>query len=717
VTPEVDQYYILASAPPSAPETRVLKHGETFALFDGSGDIVTAGLGEQGLYHRGTRHLSRYELRINGRRPILLSSMVRDRNELLTVDLTNPDLVDGSVILPRGTLHLFRTQLLWEGALHERVRVTNFGLESAAVDLSYRMDADFRDVFEVRGTRRARRGERLSPEISGNGMILSYRGRDGVIRRTQVDTSLAPEAIEADSLHYGLHIAPQSSITIVLACGCHPDGATSSRPGFDAAAQSSYQALSAARSRGAGITTSNEQANGWLNRSLADLHMMVTELPSGAYPYAGVPWFSTPFGRDGIITAFELLWADPALAAGVLRLLADTQARRLAPKRDAEPGKIMHELRQGEMAALGEIPFGRYYGSIDSTPLFVMLAGAYYQRTGDLGLIAGLWDALESALHWIDEFGDLDGDGLVEYRRRAETGLLHQGWKDSSDPVSHADGALAEPPIALCEVQGYTYAARRAGARLAAALQHPARARALERSAENLRLRFEKAFWLEDRGHYAMALDARKKPCRVLSSNAGQVLWSGVCSPERAVRTAERLMQEDSFSGFGIRTLASSAARYNPMSYHNGSVWPHDNALIAAGFARYGLTAPAGRILAGIFEASQFLDLHRMPELFCGFRQRPGEGPTRYPLACAPQAWAAGAACLLLASSLGMSIDALTRRITFANAYLPPFLDEVEIRGLIVAGDEVDLRLRRCPQDVGIQILRRTGPIEIVSMK
>lgn len=715
MTPEADQYYILASAPPAAQATRVLKHGDTFAVLDPSGDIVPTGLGEQGVYHRGTRHLSRYELSINGRRPLLLSSTVRDRNELLTVDLTNPDLVDGTGLLPRGSLHVFRTQVLWAGTLHERVRLTNFGLEPAAVALAFRLDADFRDVFEVRGSRRARRGERLSPERVDGALNLVYRGRDGVTRRTRVEADPPPAELGPGALRYDLTIAPQSSVTVVLAVGC-PDN-SGGAAAFDAARAASGRALTDARSRGARIRTSNERMNEWLNRSSADLHMMVTALPTGPYPYAGVPWFSTPFGRDGIITAFEVLWTDPNLAAGVLRLLAETQARRMAPRRDAEPGKILHEMRNGEMAALGEIPFGRYYGSIDATPLFVMLAAAYYQRTGDLGAIAPLWDAIDSALHWLDEFGDLDGDGFVEYRRRTETGLLHQGWKDSSDPVSHADGRLAEPPIALCEVQGYAYAARRAGARLAAALGRPARARALERSAEDLRLRFERTFWLEDGGHYALALDGHKLPCAVLASNAGHVLWTGLCSPERAARTAERLMREDSFSGFGIRTLAASAPRYNPMSYHNGSVWPHDNALIAAGFARYGLTALAGRLLAGLFEAALWLDLHRLPELFCGFRQRPGEGPTRYPLACAPQAWAAGAVALLLSSSLGMTIDAPARRITFAGAYLPPFLDEVDIEGLRLGGHEVDLRLRRCPQDVGIQILRRTGPVEIVSVK
>lgn len=694
---------------------RILKHGESFAVFDRAGAIRPGS--EQGLFHEGTRFLSRLELTLESQRPLVLGSTVRQDNALI-VELTNPDLVaSGEHLLPRDTIHLFATCFLWEEVCYLQWRLHNFGPDPVELRLELRFGADFADVFEVRGTPRSERGSLIDPEKEHGAVVLGYRGLDGAVRRTRLTFSPDPEEMTGAAASFLADLPARGEATWTVTVAFQTGRREPLVLDFGEALARSDAQLQARRLGSAAIRSSNERFDDWAERSLSDLHMMITETTRGPYPYAGIPWFSTVFGRDGILTALEALWIDPAPARGVLSYLAATQATREDPEIDAEPGKILHEARLGEMAALGEIPFGRYYGSVDATPLFVVLAGAYLQRTADRAFIQSLWPHVERALEWIDVYGDLDGDGFVEYARRSSSGLVHQGWKDSKGSVSHADGELAEGPIALCEVQAYVYAAYRAAAKLAAVLGLAERAEKLERQARDLQQEFEQAFWVEEIGTYAMALDGDKRPCAVRSSNAGHCLFAGIASQARARQVAETLMSDTSFSRWGIRTLDAREVRYNPMSYHGGSVWPHDNALIAQGLSRYGFKGMAVHVMTGLYDAVRHFDLERMPELFCGFHRRQNEGPTLYPVACAPQAWSAASVFLLLQACLGLEIDAPGGRIVLHRPELPDFLGTLRIRNLSVGSASVDLVLERYTLDVALHLERRDGDIEVVMIK
>ena len=713
-----NQFYIRVQSSRADDRTRVLLYGDTFAVFDRYGDIQPIGYGQQGIFHDGTRHLSRLELRICGVRPLLLSSTIREDNILLAVDLTNPDmeLPSGESLL-RGTLHIYRAKFLAESSCYDRMTVHNYGQKPIDVELSFSFGADFADIFEVRGQKREHRGSCLPEEHDRSSITLAYRGLDQIVRRTRIECSPAPCTVRGTEICLPVHVEPQEETAFSLNLVCESDGITPTVTDYDEALLRISNERHSSPLADLNIYTSNEQFNDWINRSLTDLEMMIASTAFGPYPYAGVPWFSTVFGRDGIVTALELLWLAPPVAKGVLSYLAATQATDCDPERDAEPGKILHETRKGEMARLGEVPFGRYYGSIDATPLFVLLAAAYYERTGDLEFIKNIWPNIEAALDWIDRFGDMDGDGFVEYARHSETGLLQQGWKDSQDSVFYADGGLAKGPIALCEVQSYVYAAKSRIAAAADDLGYSSKSEKLRLQAEDLRRKFADAFWSDELSMFAMALDGDKRQCRVRSSNAGHCLFSGIASPAQSRRTMDALLSSRLFSGWGVRTIATGEKRYNPMSYHNGSVWPHDNALIAFGVTRSHDKDLALRILSGLLDLSIFVELHRLPELICGFPRRPGKGPTLYPVACAPQAWAAGAAFLVLQSCLGLSIHAKESRIYLHHTALPEALAQVRIQNLNIGKSSVDLVFQRHAETVGVDILRRTGEIEIVAFR
>lgn len=680
---------------------------------------MDAASGIHGLYETGTRFLSRYELMIDNRRPSLLSSSVNHDGTMLKADLTNPVIFNNNTSLPQGILHVFRSKFLWESSCYEQIRICNYANEAISTNLALFMDSDYADIFEIRGTRRKQWGKHVPPQINHRQLLFAYEGLDGVQRRTRIRLTQTPSNMSHDRIEFNFILNPKEGrdLTVVVAC---ETSKTEARRNFISFKNASEQAKEFWRSRSHNnceFETSNERANNWITRSQTDLRLMTTHTKHGLYPYAGVPWFNTVFGRDGIITALQALWINADIARGVLMYLASTQAYENDPERDAEPGKILHEVRQGEMAATGQIPFQLYYGSIDSTPLFILLAGAYYEFTGDRVFIEHLWPNIERALAWIDRYGDSDGDGFVEYSQRSKKGLKNQGWKDSHDCISHADGRLAEGPIALCEVQGYVYEAKLKAARLAAMLGDSAFAGQLKTDASQLRERFERAFWNDELKTYALALDGHKQQCRVSTSNAGQCLFSGIASPDHANEVAQTLLGEDMFSDWGIRTLSSREVRYNPMSYHNGSVWPHDNALIAEGLSRYGLKESAQIILNSMIDTALHMDFQRLPELFCGFHRRPHVGPTHYPVACSPQAWAAGSTFMLLKAVLGLAVDAENNLLQFHHPRLPANFRDVRIVNLRVGRHTVDLVLRSHPEDISINVLRKTGPVDVIVLK
>jgi glycogen debranching enzyme len=705
-------FYIPMTGPAARPR-RSLKHDDTFIVLDSHGDIGASAGGPDGLFNADTRYLARLELVLDQVQPLLLGSNLRDDNSALTVDLTNPDVYRGDrILLQKDMLHIVRTIFLWRGTAYQRIGVRNHGDRPASFDLTLLFDNDFADLFEVRGERRPRRGIASSKVEGAADVTLDYRGLDGATRTTGLHFEPRPARLTANTAAYHFELEPQQMTSVFIAVSCNKPLMYKPAP-FFRGLLAHRREMRRSTAGATSVETSNNIFNEVLCQAMADLNMLMTETPQGRYPYAGIPWYSTTFGRDGLITALQMLWVDPRIARGVLMRLAFHQAKSVDPLADAEPGKILHEMRGGEMAALREVPFAQYYGSVDATPLFVMLAGLYVERTGDDETLAELWPAIEAALRWIDGAGDPDQDGFVEYQRASEQGLANQGWKDSYDAIFHADGQLAEGYIALAEVQGYVFAAKRLAARCALRLGLVEKAGQLATEAQGLAARFEAAFWCDELGTYALALDGAKRPCKVRTSNAGQLLFTGIAGEDRARKVAADLMRPHFFTGWGIRTVARGEARYNPMSYHDGSIWPHDNALIALGLARYGLKHSVEHLFKGLFDAASYMDLRRLPELFCGFQRERRRGPTLYPVACAPQAWASATPFTLLEAALGLEFDVQRGEIRLRDPRLPAFLNEVVLRDLQLGPSSVDLRIRRHGEEVSLDVMRTRGQIQV----
>lgn len=674
-------------------ETRAmyaLKAAHSFAVSDARGDMLG---GAEGMFRNDTRVLSHWILELGGEKPSPLSGAVSHDNVLFTADLTNEPLPPiGGKAAPAGVIHVQRTRLLWDNRLFEQIHLRNFDDSDLTVLVRLKFHADFRDIFEVRGMTRERRGEALPTETYDDHVQLAYRGLDDVLRRTVISFSRTPDQLHAQRADFKVNLPRMDSVSLFIEVG--DEHAVPSRERYRAAAAAARATMRQRRHRGACLKSNAKLFNNWLDRSRADIALLVADLPTGPYPYAGIPWFSTPFGRDGLITALQTLWVDPSLARGVLAYLSSRQATETSAFRDSAPGKIMHETRSGEMASLGEVPFGLYYGGVDSTPLFVMLAGAYADRTDDTSFIEQLWPSLKAAVGWIEAMCDSHRHGFLAYARGAEGGLVNQGWKDSNDSVFHADGRIPQGPIALIEVQGYVYSALRTMARLAERRGEGSDAARWRTRAAALRHAVEELFWDDELDNYGIARDGDDSLCRVRSSNVGHLLYTGLPRAKRARRVIRQLCSAAFDSGWGVRTLAHEQARFNPMSYHDGSVWPHDVALSAAGMAHYGERDDVVKLVGETFEAATHFGM-RLPELFCGFPRRAGEPPVAYPVACMPQAWAAGSMFMLMQACLGVDIDGRRGIVHVRRPRLPEGIDRLSVHGIDVAGATLGLGFER----------------------
>jgi glycogen debranching enzyme len=685
------------NAEPRKVNNLTLIDGKTFLSTNFAGDIMPPGAPDVGFFHDDTRFLSRLELRVGGHRTVVLSSNTEQtfssQIELTTGQSTLRDTYE----IPENTMHIRREQLLSSDVLYDYLTFENFNFQELELHVELAYEADFMDVFQVRGVARGEPGHYYKPIVHGDSFIFYYRGKDDAVRQTVVHFSPAPHTVDGTTAQWKLRLPPLKRFQLQTTITPLVEGKKSraTRIDFSHSLRARREAFSTWEKQATHFDSSNSIFDHMLATCVSDFHAL--QIPEGREHViaAGIPWFATIFGRDSIISAYQSLLLNPRLASETLRVLARYQGREKNDWRDEEPGKILHEYRDGEMTRAGEMPFGPYYGSVDATPLWLILLSETFNWTADEQLVKDMLPHAHRALQWIDEYGDHDGDGFVEYFRRSPRGLANQGWKDSWDANMHRDGEIAQPPIALCEVQGYVYEAKYRMASLLRTFGETHTADRLKKDAADMAKRFEKAFWMPSRGFYAMALDRDKRQLQVISSNPGHLLFTRMLPQDRARIVAQRFMEPDMFTGWGWRTMSQDERIFNPMSYHRGSVWPHDNSIIAHGMALYEFRDYALRLFTGLSQAALKFRDYRLPELFCGIERREHDDPVQYPVSCSPQAWASGTIFLLLTSVLGIRPSAQRKELNIVNPTLPQWLDHLNIRNLQVGESRVDLDFTR----------------------
>ncbi len=700
----------------------VIKDEDVFFLCDRDGRVPLKESHGYGLYYHDCRFLNGYEVQIASTPPSKLAATAHKGFEA-DLELTNPDLrMGGGKLIQKEDLgiHWTRTIDAAQRALYDRFTVENYSLDAVEFPLSFRFGSKFEDVFTVRGMPTKVRGDLHEPRWEGGKLLFVYGGADGIRRSLTVSFSEAPTKTDGAAAEFDLRLEGRQSKKLVVTLALAEARGDGEPPGHQPTPdiervrdrlQHSFQSWVKSEPQ---VDTDSHLVNCVMTRSVADLRILLSELQGKRFFAAGVPWYVTLFGRDSLISALQFLAYAPEVAQQTLRLLASYQGTKEDAWRDEEPGKIMHELRVGELAHTDQIPQTPYYGTIDATPLFLILLSRHAAWTGSLDLFHDLRGNVEHALQWMAKYGDPTGDGYLAYQVKSKKGLGNQGWKDSGDSMVNADGSLAKPPIALAEVQGYVYLAKTGLAELYRRAGDGERAKQLTEEAAALRQRFNRDFWLEDRGVFAMALQAGKKPCAVVSSNAGQVLWSGIADRDKAAKTVRRLVADDMFSGWGIRTLSEQEKRYNPIGYHLGTVWPHDNSIILHGFRNYGFDQEAARVCNGIVDAARHFPSDRLPEVFAGFRESDWGIPVHYPVACHPQAWAAGSVPYMLATLLGLDPYAFEHKLRVVRPLLPRDAGRVTLRRLRVGQAEVDLEFTRAANGrADCQVLRTQGRLDV----
>ncbi|MHA7098557.1 amylo-alpha-1,6-glucosidase [Priestia aryabhattai] len=698
-------------------EYRVIKENDVFLLSEPNGNITKEHPYGLGLYTKDTRFLNKLNLKINGENPVLLSSEASE-NYMATILLTNPHMEDEKgLILWRESVEIERKRFINKGVLYEALKFKNYFPKTITFSITVEVEADFMDMFIVRGFQTGKVGRRTGQFVDGEQLIFTYDGADNLSRRTLISWNKQPSSVSdlgEIMFEFTLEHEQEEEVVLMIQPQIGEEKKDKILPMKKALndLRNSYTKWENSSTK---VKTDHQILQRLISQGLNDIRVLLTDVGYGQFPVAGLPWYGVPFGRDSLIAALQMLPFNPQVAKGTLKTMAAYQGKENNPWRDEQPGKIMHEVRYGELANTDQIPFTPYYGTVDATPLFLILLTEYVKWTGDLEFFKELQGNVDAAFTWIDKYGDKDGDLFVEYHQESSKGIANQGWKDSGDSIVHRNGDYAESPIALAEVQGYVYQAKMGIALLYEAVNKPKEATLLKEQATLLKKKFDEQFWIDDVSFYAIALDQNKEKVGTITSNPGHVLLSEMLNEEKVEHVASMLVSDKMYSGYGIRTMGEGESGYNPISYHDGSIWPHDNSLILLGLSKVGKQEEANKVMQGLIEAAKHFEYDRLPELFCGYSSRLGK-PVKYPVACSPHAWAAATPLTFIQSLLQLFPNSISKEIHL-NPCLLDNMNELNVQGINIGEGILSVTIKKEAGETFVSIDENTTGYEVVSSK